>query len=210
MTTKNNFLHHLERQEWNDITAYYSVREGWWRLIAIVSIVLLLIVSITAMYLLANNNHHVLIFESNNSGELHFIGVANKEIKLNHNVIVHSIFEFITALRSIPSDVSLRRHNITIVHSMLSKSIKDKIDTMILKHYHQVENKSVSIQVHSIVPVDKGVWHIQWRELSADKTMFYSANLAIKHIFVNDTNLLLLNPAGLVIVAVDINHDYHE
>lgn len=203
---KNSYLAHIEQASWNDIQAYHLTKEITWKILAIISVISLLIVSIVSIILINQNKHKVLVFEKDNLGNLSTLGIATKTLSIDNKILAHQLANFIIAIREVPKELSIKKRNISLVHSMVAMANIEYFDKLIINQYHSASGRGVVVTINRIKPIIKDKsWEVNWQEkIDNDRGIndikYFSANI----VFSLATEVLypeiqLLNPTGILI-----------
>ncbi len=211
----NVYLSHIEEDRWNDLRAYHIENETMWKNLAILSILGLFVVSIVAMYMVNQDKHKVLVFAKDDLGNLTALGLANNTLNIDNKIVAHQLANFIVALREVPIDIAVKRRNIDLVHKMLDPNLKANIDKMLINQYSKSGDKPITVIIHNIKPIaGSNSWIVDWSEqLDLDngaQITSWSSEITFKKVEINDPNVQIVNPAGLIISYLHPTQDINS
>lgn len=203
---KNSYLAHIEQSSWNDIQAYHLTKEATWKILAIISVIALAIVATISILLINQNKHKVLVFEKDSLGNLTTLGIATKTFNIDNKVIAHQIANFIIAIREVPKELSMKKRNINLVHSMVAAANVEYFDKLIINQYHNANGRQITITINRIKPIIKDKsWEVNWQEKidnehDINQMRYFSANISFNLTTdILDSEIQLLNPTGILI-----------
>lgn len=218
--TKDNnvYLRHIEQDDWNDIQAYHIENKIAWRNIAIITILALAFVCLYAMYMVNQDKHKTVVFEKDALGNITALGLATKTYNVDNKMVAHQIVNFITALREVSAEVSIRRRNIELVHSMIDPNIQTKIDQMIINQYRGAGTGEIIVKINQIKPLQgSNSWDINWSETvtnsgdaNPEQTHNFSSTINFKLLDSIDPKVQVINPIGLFVTYIHPTQDIND
>jgi type IV secretion system protein VirB5 len=197
------------RKDWNEINGKEKANAAMWRMFALLELIPMILCICGMIYAAQLPDVVPLVFKEDASGGIQVVGIPNRALKVDNGVIANQLAEFVQALRQVPTSDEMRRRNVHRVKMMADpKLFNNQLATMMKDEYSEIGTGEQLINITSILPLDKGLWEIDWVETKNGvisgkykTTINYTRN----QLPTKNAELLLWNFAGIVVKDINIS-----
>lgn len=171
-------------------------------------VILVLVIGITIIG--TQSKIKTMVFMSDSKGALAYGGFAEDKLKITSPMIANQLADYLIALRQIPQDMDLKNAYLLRVKAMSTPELfNSSIIPMIKQRYANLKGNTIKVTVHSILPIGKYSWQIDWDEVSGNNPKVkYKGNITfMMNPNINDQRLLLINPLGIIVSDFNYNQE---
>ncbi len=201
------------RHEWNERYGSYIQSAKSWRHVGMISLSLATVSFSYALWQSSGVKYVPYIVQVDKLGNSVMAGFPSQIEYADERVIRALLSQWISSFRSVTADGTVQRKYIDITYSMLDLSDPAAFKVtnwMKLNPFEErAKEKSVSVEVTSIVALSKKSYQIDWREIERDRqgrALGTRRHRAIAHVSIvppQEEMVIKNNPIGLYIRDID-------
>ena len=200
-----NETNSFEDERGNDIAAKVS-----WRNIAFL-LVLLMFISVGGnIYQGTQSKTVVKVYKEDKYGGLYYMGTADEALQVTNNNIGNYLMSIISALRSVPIDIGVRKSNANLIQAYSSQSLFDNVVRPMLKARY-IANQNILVSINAAIPINKSTWEIDWTETNGITEIGkFKAMIGFSRQPPDDkqsTDFQYINPLGIVITDITVTQE---
>ena len=201
------------KQEFDDFIGAARVQAANWRLIAFGELGVIIVLLIGFIFLALNSSVVPYIVEVNEHGAVNLVGRADKLYRPNEAATEYFLGQFVTQIRSIPTDAIIMRHNYLSSYNFLTPKGSNTLNAYAKEWdpFKQLGKRAVSVEVSSAVKMSENSYQVNWYEQDFESNGTPSTRQAYTGIFnlvfhtPKDEKLLRTNPLGIFIDFFNIS-----
>lgn len=201
------------RQEFDEFIGAARVQAANWRVFSMGLMGLLLVAILGIIYFATKSAVVPYIVEVNEHGAVNLVGKAEKLYRPNDAATEYFLGQFVTHIRSIPTDAIIMRNNFLGAYNFLTPKGANTLNAYAKEWdpFKQLGKKAVSVEVSSAVKMSDSSYQINWTEQVFASNGTPTPRQAYTGIFnvvvkTPDTEKLLrVNPLGIFIDFFNIS-----
>ncbi len=154
------------KQDFDDFLGAARVQAANWRLIAFSELGVIVILLIGFIYMASRSSVVPYIVEVNERGSVNMVGRAEKLYKPNDAATEYFLGQFVTQIRSIPTDAVIMRNNYLSSYNFLTPKGSNTLNAYAKEWdpFKQLGKKAVSVEVSSAVKMSENSYQVNWYE----------------------------------------------
>jgi len=201
------------RMEYDEIVGSARVQAKNWRLFGLVSLSVAL-VSILGLIVQSTKSSVIpYIVEVDDHGSVQLVGRADQRYKPNDAAAQYFICQFISQIRSIPTDPVVMRNNFLTSYNYVTSKGRNTLNAYAKEQdpFKHLGQKAVSVEIKSAVKISENTYQIQWDEqefgnngnpLSRKR---YMGVFNLQFLTPKNEQMIRLNPLGIYIDFFNIS-----
>jgi len=201
------------RQEFDDFIGAARVQAANWRILAFGELIVIIILLVGFIFVALNSTVVPYIVEVNEHGAVNMVGRAEKLYRPNEAATEYFLGQFVTQIRSIPTDAIIMRQNYLGAYNFLTPKGSNTLNAYAKEWdpFKQLGRKAVSVEVSSSVKMSENSYQVNWYEQEFASNGTPAAKQAYTGIFnlvyqtPKNERLLRTNPLGIFIDFFNIS-----
>lgn len=201
------------KQEFDDFLGAARVQAANWRLIAFGELAVIVILLLGFIYLSSRSSVVPYIVEVNERGSVNMVGRAEKLYRPNDAATEYFLGQFVTQIRSIPTDAVIMRNNYLSSYNYLTPKGSNTLNAYAKEWdpFKQLGKKAVSVEVSSAVKMSENSYQVNWYEQEFANNGAPSTRRAYTGVFnlvfqtPKNEKILRTNPLGIFIDFFNIS-----
>ena len=197
------------RKDWNEIYGKEKADKVMWRMFALLELIPMVLCIGGMIYASQLPSVVPFLFKEDASGGITALGIPNQVMKVDNRVIANQLSLFVITLRQVPNSIEIRSKYVSRVKAMSTAPLfHNTLAPMLKDEYSSAGTGTVSVQVTTILPIDKNTWQVDWLEYKNGAqsgkfkaTINYIRNTA-KY---KDPSELIWNPLDIIVKDFNVN-----
>jgi len=204
------------KQEFDELIGSSRVQAKNWRLACFCTLIVLFVSVVGLIFLSTRSKVIPYIIEVNEHGNVRQIGKLEQvEYKPKLTIIKYFLSQFVSKIRSIPTDPVLLKKNFLSAYNFVTPKGRNVLNDFAKKYdpFAMIEKNTVSVAISNVVQMSEASYQVKWQEEVFTKNGVLTGTDRYTGIFniivkaPENEKLLFLNPMGIFIYFFDISKD---
>lgn len=165
------------------------------------------------IYIGSKSKYIPMVYMANSNGGLTYSGVATDVLKITQPMLANQLKDFIIDLRQIPQDTELKNQYMHKVKMMSTSDLfTNSIIPMVKDRYIANSGKTIKVTIKNVLPISKNTWQVDWEEQNGDMPAdkFKGSITFTLNQNIDDPEVLLYDPLGIVVSDININQEVSQ